>query len=124
MMAKKRMRLAGSYMQSKELWKRRIMKQQRNFDISTVPIWKVVIVITSDPDYSMNRVMLVEDFPAYRDYVLLTGEHCSCIDFDEVEWDATFGNIDEIRTIVKNWQEHGDYAEILAAPVILRYLAR
>ena len=100
------------------------MKQQRNFDIGTVPIWKVAIVVTSDPDYAMSRVVLVEQFPAYPSYALLTGEHCSCIEFDLVEWDATFGNIDEIRTIVENWKEHGDDAEILAAPVILRYLAR
>jgi len=101
------------------------MKQQDHFDISTIPLWKVAIVVTSEPGYEMERVILVEDHPDWYDYILITGYHCSCYAFDETRWEATFGTAEEIRKIAQGWQDAERIyldAETKAAPLILRHL--
>jgi hypothetical protein len=52
--------------------------------------YNIVVAETSEPDYEMNRKVLLEklDGIGYEEYVLLDGWHCSCYDFDETEWDA------------------------------------
>ena len=47
----------------------------------------IVVAWTSEPDYEMSRIILLEN--GYDEYVVLEGGHCSCYDFDETEWDAT-----------------------------------
>lgn len=100
------------------------MKQIADYKIGMVPVWQIAIAATSDRDYEMDRVILVEDWDGYeKSYTLITGDHCSCYDFDETRWDATVCNKDELRKIVSGWLKHGHGAELIAAPLILRYIA-
>jgi hypothetical protein len=46
----------------------------------------IVVAVTSEPDYEMQRQMLLQF--SYGTYVVLEGWHCSCYDFDETEWEA------------------------------------
>jgi len=63
----------------------------------------IVFAITSEPDYEMNRLILLEDMPEteYGEYVLSEGGHCSCYGFDETVWDCVQLTADELKTILK-----------------------
>jgi len=108
------------------------VRQESKFDITNIPISDIVIVITSDADYSMNRVMLAEPTGARaissgERWLLIHGSHCSCYGFDETEWDATWYNTDELLKVIKGWlrmpiSDYSDDAEVIAAPIIKRYI--
>jgi len=98
------------------------MKPIKPFSIDSIPQWKIVIAATSDIDYSMDRILLVGDHPEYGEWTLVDGGHCSCYGFDETDWDATVCTTEELLKVVTSWQEHGYGAELIAAPLILRYL--
>lgn len=102
------------------------MKHQENFDITQIPLWKVVFAATSNQDYEMNRVLYVEGHPKYGDRLLVQGYHCSCFEFDETKWDATWYTEKELKQVVQKWGQgeidgYAD-AEPVIAPLILRYL--
>lgn len=57
--------------------------------------WRIICAAQSEPDYSEERYMLVyagDGSDDYYDkgYILLEGWHCSCYDWPEVDWDATY----------------------------------
>jgi hypothetical protein len=56
----------------------------------------IVIACTSEPDYEMNRQILLEN--GFENFIVLEGYHCSCYDFDDTEWEA----IEYIRDELKN----------------------
>lgn len=60
--------------------------------------YNIVVAETSEPDYEMNRKILLErlDGLEYGEYVLLEGGHCSCYDFDETEWNAMIYEKEEL----------------------------
>ena len=81
----------------------------KSIDFKTVKVDASTILFasTSDPDYEMNRIMLVEN--GYCNYIIVEGGHCSCYGFDETEWDAIeytedaviIGNIGPERLIIQ-----------------------
>lgn len=93
-----------------------------NFRLTDVPIHKIALAATSDVDYEMNRVLLLEDTPKIGDFLIVQGYHCSCYDFNETKWDATQYTADEIRKLAASWIEHGWGAEKIIAPLILAYV--
>lgn len=98
------------------------MNKIDGFKIEQVPVWKINTVITSNPDYEMDRTYFVEHWPDYTDYTLVTGGHCSCYGFDETKWEAITYTKDEIKKVVENWKESGYGSEVGASSLILRQL--
>ena len=97
------------------------MKKIKNFNILSIPIYKIVFITTSNPEYEMNRTMLVENYPEFRDFVLVDGWHCSCYDFDDTTWEAIQYSKEEIIQIATSWIDKGHESERLIAPLILRH---
>ena len=90
-----------------------------NIDVKNIPLHNIVFVATSIPDYEMDRAVFVENYPTFGDYVLVTGDHCSCFGFDEVEWESIQYDKQEILELMKVWT-YG--AEAIIAPLITNYL--
>lgn len=78
-----------------------------------VKTWRVICAAQSEPDYSEDRQVLLYagDYPCERKYMLLDGGHCSCFDWDEVEWSATVYDHDEIEALARSKEERGYYEE-------------
>lgn len=55
-----------------------------------IDTWRIICAAQSEPDYSEDRNVLIygDEYPYKDSYILLTGGHCSCYDWDEVEWEA------------------------------------
>ncbi len=77
----------------------------------------IVFATTSEPDYEMSRLILLENMPdvGYNEYILMEGSHCSCYGFDETEWDCTQLTADELKTILKqnDWGLRGQLKRFL-----------
>ena len=63
----------------------------------------VLFATTSERDYEMNRLLLLENMPntKYSEYVLAEGSHCSCYDFDETEWDCIKITEEELNELLE-----------------------
>ena len=61
---------------------------------------EILITVTSEPDYQMERKILLEegvgDGVQWGEYLLLEGSHCSCYDFDETYWEGTVYTQEEL----------------------------
>ncbi|MBP1905679.1 hypothetical protein J2Z32_002327 [Paenibacillus turicensis] len=57
----------------------------------------IVVAHTSEPDYEMQREMLLQY--GYDTFIVLEGWHCSCYDFDETEWEAIEYTRDELKKL-------------------------
>ena len=57
----------------------------------------------------MKRLLLLEDMPDTKidEYVLVEGEHCSCYDFDETNWDCTKLTKDELNKLLEKIEDLG-----------------
>ena len=77
----------------------------KKYDIKGKKIepYNIVCAITSEPDYEMTRIILLEDMPDtnYNEYILMEGYHCSCYGFDETEWDCTQLTEEELKIILE-----------------------
>ena len=75
-----------------------------NIKDKKVQLHNIVCAITSEPDWEMSRLILLEDMPntEYGEYVLIEGGHCSCYGFDDTEWDCIQLTEDELKTILKD----------------------
>ena len=76
--------------------------------------WRVVCAAQSEPDYSEDRQILLYggDEKAYHNggpFILLDGGHCSCYDWEEVEWDATEYTREELLTLMRSKLERGGF---------------
>lgn len=91
----------------------------KNYNIKgkIIEPYNVVFATTSEPDYEMSRLMLLENMPdiSYRDYVLAEGSHCSCYGFNEIEWDCTQLTAEELKIILKvdDWGLRGQLKRFL-----------
>ena len=58
---------------------------------------------TSEKDYEMKRLLLLEDMPDtdYNEFVLVEGYHCSCYNFDETDWDCIKLTKDELNKLLE-----------------------
>jgi hypothetical protein len=62
-----------------------------NLNNLEVKLHNIVLTHTSNLDYEMERIMLLEGIVGlkeYDEYLLLEGFHCSCYDFDDSKWEA------------------------------------
>lgn len=59
---------------------------------------QILVAITSEPDYEMDRKILLTDVEGieFGEYLLLEGWHCSCYDFDETDWYGTIYTKEEL----------------------------
>ncbi len=69
--------------------------------------WRIICAAQSEPDYNEDRQILLYggDADTYYQagpFILLDGGHCSCYDWEEVEWDATEYDYDELVTLAKS----------------------
>lgn len=73
-----------------------------NIKNKKIELHNIVFAITSEPDYNMERLLLLEDMPDvnYDEYVLVEGSHCSCYDFDDCCWDAIKLNRTELIKLI------------------------
>jgi len=71
----------------------------KDIDYKTLKIEpsNILFASTSDPDYEMNRIILLED--GYDEFVVVEGGHCSCYGFDETEWYATGYTGEELKKL-------------------------
>lgn len=82
-----------------------------------IDTWRIVCAAQSQPDYSEDRQILYyggdrEDYHGNGPFVVLDGGHCSCYDWEEVEWDATEYALDELLALAKSKVDgNGCYAE-------------
>lgn len=100
------------------------MNYIKDFDIKTVPHHAIVVAVTSDQDYSMDRTLICEDWPEYGDITVINGSHCSCYGFDDTKWEALTYNAKEFAEVVKGWKPAYEFdapSEALAYPIAMRY---
>lgn len=78
-----------------------------------VKFYNIVIAITSEPDYEMERWLLLEDLKdlKYDEYVIVEGCHCSCYGFDDTQWDAMKYTKEELIKIAKDRLKNDWYTE-------------
>ena len=73
-----------------------------------IDTWRIVCAAQSEPDYSEDRQILLYGAERGGDYynegpfILLDGGHCSCYDWEDVEWYATEYTRDELLKIAKS----------------------
>lgn len=81
--------------------------EKYNIKDKKIELHNVLFATTSERDYEMERLLLLEDMPdtKYDEYVLAEGYHCSCYNFDETEWVCIKVNDDELNKILEenNW---------------------
>lgn len=75
-----------------------------------IKMHNVLFATTSERDYEMERLLLLEDMPdtEYNEFVLVEGYHCSCYDFDETNWDCTKLTKDELNKLLEKNRRVGD----------------
>lgn len=68
----------------------------------------VIFSHTSERDYEMSRIMLLEKIDGLEsdEYLLLEGYHCSCYDFDETNWDAIIYTMNELQILAQSKGTH------------------
>ena len=62
------------------------MKKVNYKEVKTEPR-NILFASTSNQDYEMSRIILIESSKNSL-YVVLRGSHCSCYGFEDIEWDA------------------------------------
>jgi len=68
----------------------------------------IVVAETSEPDWEMNRIILLELDPGI--FVILEGGHCSCYGFDETEWEAIEYTEEEIKKLASaDYNKESDF---------------
>ncbi len=80
------------------------MREYTIFKHIDIKPYNILYAVTSEPDYEMERLMLLEDMPEtnYKEYVLVEGYHCSCYDFDDTNWEATVYTKEELEKLLEN----------------------
>ncbi len=100
------------------------MKVTEKFNILTIPIHKVVFTLTSDIDYSMERLIFVGDYPDDGQYLMVEGSHCSCYGFDDTEWTATYLEEEELKKLLLAWLKQSSGLEPKMAALVINYLGK
>ena len=79
------------------------MKKYNLKNKTDIKMHNVLFATTSERNYEMERLLLLEDMPdtEYNEFVLVEGSHCSCYDFDETNWDCTKLTKDELNKLLE-----------------------
>ena len=102
--------------------------EKYDLKLDKVKFHNIVIATTSEPDYEMNRFLLLEDLEdtSYGEYVVVEGYHCSCYGFDETVWDAIKYTEEELYKIATdrttNASGYFELNEVAFYNLVLRYL--
>lgn len=109
-----------------------MMEMKQKYDISAIRVHDIVFAVTSAPDYEMDKAVFIEDYPDYGSLMILSGGHCSCYGFEEVEWDAYIfkpakGETWKVRNqevvkLMETWRDKGWGIEPVLAPLVIKYL--
>lgn len=69
-----------------------------------VKLHNIILVTTNDMPWESERYFLLEDLENLKigDYVVVEGYHCSCYDFNDVEWDAIKYSKNELLAIAED----------------------
>lgn len=69
-----------------------------------IPLSDIILSYTNDEGYDAERDFLIDTWN-YDDvkasYVIIEGEHCSCYDFDDIEWNMTAYEPSELVKVAK-----------------------
>src|SRR3990167_2543793 len=57
----------------------------------------IVFAYTTPNGYEMRRFLLLEKDD--DTYIIVEGDHCSCYDFEDIEWTAMEYTLDELKKI-------------------------
>lgn len=95
------------------------MQKIKDFKISDIPIEHIVFITTSEMNYSMDRTMLVRNWPNRGVYTVVHGEHCSCCGFDDAHWEAIAYTPEELGRVARNWVRSGERSEQMIAPMVV-----
>ena len=91
--------------------------EKYNIKGKKIELHNILFATTSERDYEMNRLLLLEDMPdtEYGEYVLAEGGHCSCYNFDDTEWNCVKITDDELNKILEqnNWSLRNRLKEFL-----------
>lgn len=96
------------------------MEQKERYSIEGIPLHRATFVLTSAPDYEESRLLFFDDFPEYGKSLFLSGGHCSCYDWDDVEWSATIVDRKELKKLIEGWL-HGDELEKRMASLLSEF---
>lgn len=75
---------------------------EENINNMIIKPHNIVFAWTSEPDYEMNRIMVlnnIEGIDEWDEYLVLEGGHCSCYDFDETSWYGTVYTKQELQSL-------------------------
>lgn len=84
----------------------------RNYNIreNKPQLHNILFAVTSERDYQMNRLLLLERMPdtdEFNEYVLVEGYHCSCYGFDDCRWEATVYTREELSKLLQaNFEDY------------------
>lgn len=72
-----------------------------------IETWRIVCAAQSQPDFSEDRQILYyggerSDYHGNGPFVVLDGGHCSCYDWEDVEWDAMEYTYDELVRLAES----------------------
>ena len=59
----------------------------------------ILFASTSNQNYEMSRIILLEDMVNTGNYIILYGDHCSCYGFDDTEWEAIVYSEKELKKL-------------------------
>lgn len=79
----------------------------------TIKAWRVICAAQSEPDYSEGRQMLLYagENPFRDEYMVLDGGHCSCYDWQDVDFDAVVYSKEELDKLSASKIGDGCYCE-------------
>ncbi len=78
-----------------------------------IKTWRIICAAQSEPDYSEDRQILIyagED-ACCDEYMLIEGGHCSCYDWDDVEFEAVVYTMEELDKLSASKIDGGYYEE-------------
>ena len=78
------------------------------FKSEWIPHHSIVVAVTTEEDCcDTQRYLLAEHQPGVGQYTLIEGGHCSCYEFEDIDWTATIYEHDEIVKLLSAWwREH------------------
>jgi hypothetical protein len=96
------------------------------YPINEIPTDHVVFTVTSaDQCCDMDRMYLIEHWPEHdygdEQFLVLSGGHCSCYDFPQADWEATYYSREELEKVARAWAKSGIWTEEQMGRLIANY---